>query len=68
MIEDTHNDLGTGDYFWFTFDLNRNKAITPRYDVNYGNYRGNPNKNAKTILFMSWKMYRFIERTTKVRM
>ncbi|WP_420574627.1 hypothetical protein [Kordia sp.] len=44
VVKDTHNDPGTGDYFWFTFDRNRNKAITPRYDVNYGNYRGNPNK------------------------
>lgn len=44
MVKDTHNDPGTGDYFWFTFDRNRNKTITPSYDVNYGNYPGNPNK------------------------
>ncbi|EDP97925.1 hypothetical protein U8527_18200 [Kordia algicida OT-1] len=43
VIKDTHNDP-TGDYFWFTFDRNRNKAITPNYDVNYGTYPGNPNK------------------------
>ncbi len=44
MVEDTHNDPGTGDYFWFTFDRNRNKSITPNYDVNFGSYPGNPNK------------------------
>ena len=44
VVKDTHNDPGTGDYFWFTFDRNRNRAITPNYDVNYGNYPGNPNK------------------------
>ncbi|MGH1383171.1 hypothetical protein [Kordia sp.] len=44
VVKDTHNDPGTEDYFWFTFDRNRNKAITPNYDVNYGNYPGNPNK------------------------
>lgn len=44
VIKDTHNDPGTEDYFWFTFDRNRNRAITPNHDVNYGCYRGNPNK------------------------
>lgn len=44
MVDDTGNNAGTGDYFWFTFDRNRNAAITPNYDVNYGLYPGNPNK------------------------
>jgi len=44
MVEDTHNDPGTDDYFWFSFDRNGNRAITPNYDVNYGIYRGQPNK------------------------
>ncbi len=44
LVEDTHNDPGTGDYFWFSFDRNKNGTITPNYDVNYGNYVGNPNK------------------------
>lgn len=44
IVSDFGNDAGTGDYFWFTFDRNRNAAITPNYDVNYGLYPGNPNK------------------------
>jgi len=44
IVTDQGNDAGTGDYFWFTFDRNRNAAITPNYDVNYGLYPGNPNK------------------------
>ncbi len=44
MVDDTNNNPGTQDYFWFTFDRNRNKAISPNYDVNYGLYPGNPNK------------------------
>ncbi|MFD0860870.1 hypothetical protein ACFQ1M_01510 [Sungkyunkwania multivorans] len=44
MVDDTTNNPGTGDYFWFTFDRNRNKAISPNFDVNYGLYPGNPNK------------------------
>jgi len=48
VIEDTNNDPGTGDYFWFTFDTNRNRAITPNKDLNYGVLPGNPNKMGKT--------------------
>ncbi len=44
VTADQGNDPGTGDYFWFTFDRNRNAAITPNYDVNYGLYPGNPDK------------------------
>ncbi len=38
VINDTGNDPGTGDYFWFTFDRNRDGNITPNFDVNYGLY------------------------------
>ena len=44
FIEDTHEDSGVGDYFWFTFDADRNGTISPRRDVNYGVYPNNPNK------------------------
>jgi hypothetical protein len=38
MVADTGNDSGVGDYFWFTFDRNRDGNITPNFDVNYGQY------------------------------
>ncbi len=38
MTGDTGNDAGTGDYFWFSFDRNRDGNITPNFDVNYGMY------------------------------
>jgi hypothetical protein len=44
MVTDTGNDLGTGDYFWFSFDRNRNSNINPNFDVNYGLYPGFPDK------------------------
>ncbi len=44
MTTDTGNDPGTGDYFWFTFDRNRDGNISPNMDSNYGNYPGFPNK------------------------
>ena len=44
LVGDTNNDPGTGDYFWLSFDKNRNGAITPNVDVNYGAYPGQPNK------------------------
>lgn len=47
MIDDPYNDPGTGDYFWFTFDTDRNGAISPNKDVNYGLFPGNPNKLGK---------------------
>jgi len=43
-VEDTTNDPGTGDYFWLTFDRNRNRSINPNVDVNYGVYPNQPNK------------------------
>lgn len=44
LVQDTSNDSGTGDYFWFTFDRNRNGNINPNIDVNYGLYPGQPDK------------------------
>jgi hypothetical protein len=44
MTTDTGNDPGTGDYFWFTFDRNRDSNISPNVDSNYGCYPGFPNK------------------------
>jgi hypothetical protein len=44
LVSDTGNDSGIGDYFWFTFDRNRDGNITPNVDVNYGQYPQAPNK------------------------
>lgn len=44
LVGDTKNDPGTGDYFWLTFDTDRNGAITPNVDLNYALYPGQPNK------------------------
>lgn len=38
LTGDTGNSPGTSDYFWFTFDVDRNRAITPRVDLNYSIY------------------------------
>lgn len=44
MVNDTGNDSGVGDYFWFTFDRNRDGNITPNVDVNYGQFPLMPEK------------------------
>jgi hypothetical protein len=44
MVNDTGNDSGVGDYFWFTFDRNRDGNITPNFDVNYGQFPPTPEK------------------------
>ena len=38
LTGDTGNSPSVGDYFWLTFDVDRNRSITPRLDVNYGTY------------------------------
>jgi hypothetical protein len=48
VINDTGNDPGTGDYFWFSFDRNRNGSINPNLDVNYGLYPGFPDKMGRS--------------------
>jgi hypothetical protein len=42
LINDTGNSVGVGDYFWLTFDNNRDATITSRVDVNYGIYPSLP--------------------------
>jgi len=43
VVGDTGNDTGTNDYFWLTFDTNRDRSITANVDLNYGLYPGQPN-------------------------
>lgn len=38
LVKDTGNSPGVEDYFWLSFDVDGNAAITPRRDVNYGIY------------------------------
>ena len=38
LTGDTGNSPGVSDYFWLTFDVDRNRSITPHIDVNYGTY------------------------------
>lgn len=42
LTGDTGNSPGTADYFWLTFDVDRNRSITPRVDINYGTYPNLP--------------------------
>lgn len=35
LTGDTGNDAGTGDYFWVTFDVDRDGVIDPNLDLNY---------------------------------
>ncbi|HVZ38109.1 MAG TPA: hypothetical protein VHI13_02450 [Candidatus Kapabacteria bacterium] len=49
MVKDTGNDAGTGDYFWLSFDVDKNKAITPNVDVNYGLYPNQQNHIGKQL-------------------
>ena len=44
MVNDTGNDSGVGDFFWFTFDCNRDGNITPNVDVNYAQWPSSPDK------------------------
>jgi hypothetical protein len=38
LTGDTGNSPGTSDFFWLTFDVDRDRSIGPRVDVNYGTY------------------------------
>jgi hypothetical protein len=38
LTGDTGNSPGTSDYFWLTFDVDRNRSITRNVDINYGTY------------------------------
>lgn len=43
LVGDLGADAGTGDYYWFTVDVDANAAITPSKDLNYGMAPGAPN-------------------------
>lgn len=47
LVNDTGNDAGVNDYFWLSFDLNGDGAITPRRDVNYGIWPTTPIRLAR---------------------
>ncbi len=47
LTQDPGNDPPDGDYFWFTFDTNRNGVINPMVDINYGVHYGNPDDLGK---------------------
>lgn len=49
LIEDTNNDPGTKDYFWLSFDKDRNRSITPNVDVNFAPFRDQPNKLGRQL-------------------
>lgn len=38
LTGDTGNSPGTNDYFWLTFDVDRDRSITVNRDINYGIY------------------------------
>jgi hypothetical protein len=43
LVGDLGADAGTGDYYWFTVDVDANAAITPNKDLNYAMLPGAPN-------------------------
>lgn len=47
LTGDTGNSPGVGDYFWLTFDVDRNRSITAHVDINYGTYPTLPIKIGK---------------------
>jgi hypothetical protein len=47
ITRDQGNSTGDGDYFWLMVDVDRNRAITPHTDVNFGGYPGSPNSIGK---------------------
>ncbi len=49
MVADRGQDPGTGDYFWFTVDVDGNGQITPRTDTQYSIYRGQPNRIGRQL-------------------
>jgi hypothetical protein len=48
LVNDTGNTPGVGDYFWLSFDVDRDANITPRYDVDYGIYPSLPIRMARS--------------------
>lgn len=49
VIKDSGNDPLTDDYFWLSFDFDKDKKITPNVDVQYGQFPGQPNHIAKSL-------------------
>ncbi len=49
MVNDTGNSPGVGDYFWLSFDVDRNGSITPNVDVDYGIYPTLPIRIGKSF-------------------
>jgi hypothetical protein len=47
VTRDMGNSTGDGDYFWLMVDVDRNRAITPHTDINFGTYPGSPNSIGK---------------------
>jgi len=47
VIADTANDVVNNDYFWLSFDNDRNRSITSNKDINYGLYPNQPPKLAR---------------------
>ena len=64
LVDDTTNDPGTGDYFWLTFDRNRNRVINPNVDVNYALYPNNPNKMGRQYYLGPGRWTGLINETT----
>lgn len=42
LVKDTGKSPGVGDYFWLSFDVDRDHTITAKEDVNYGIYPSLP--------------------------
>ena len=47
VVDDTGDDPGTGDYFWLTFDVNRDRSITANRDVNFATPPNQPQELRK---------------------
>jgi hypothetical protein len=47
VVDDVGNDPGTGDYFWLTFDVNRDRSITANKDLNFGTPPNQPDQLMK---------------------
>lgn len=47
LVQDRGNSAGVGDYFWLSFDVDGNAAITPGRDVNFGIYPSLPIRIAR---------------------
>jgi hypothetical protein len=53
LVGDFGADAGTGDYYWFTVDVDANAAITPFRDLNYTLAPGAPNLSRRQYYLRS---------------